>query len=121
MSIYMKTAFWTGTAERAVKTLAQATLAMIGTNTIAITDLDWQHILAVAATAAVVSILTSLATPETAASTKEVKVEILAAPTPPPIDDPDTIAALSSADRSGGLPDAGAPKHRGESDDIIEI
>lgn len=121
MSIYMQKTFWAGTAERAVKTLAQATLAMIGTNTIAITDLDWTHILAVAATAAIVSVLTSLATPETAASTKEVKVEMLAAPTPPPIDDPDTIANLSTADRSGGLPDAGAPKHRGESDDIIEI
>ena len=121
MSIYMKKTFWAGAAERAVKTLAQSVLAMIGTNTVAITDLDWEHILAVAATAAVVSVLTSLATPETAATSKEVKVEMVTAPTPPPVDDPDAIANLSTADRSGGLPDAGAPKHRGESDDVVEI
>ena len=121
MSIYMKKTFWAGTAERVVKTLAQATLAMIGTNTVAITDLDWQHILAVAATAAVVSVLTSLATPETAASMKDIRVEMVAAPTPPPVDDPDTVAGLSSVDRSGGLPDAGAPKHRSEPDDVVEI
>lgn len=121
MSIYMKKTFWAGTAERAVKTLAQAALAMIGTNTVAITDLDWQHILAVAATAAVVSVLTSLATPETAATAKEVKVEMVTAPTPPTVDDPDAIANLSTMDRSGGLPDAGAPKHRSEPDDVVEI
>lgn len=121
MSIYMKKTFWAGTAERAVKTLAQSVLAMIGTNTVAITDLDWEHILAVAATAAVVSVLTSLATPETAATAKEVKVEMVTAPTPPPVDDPDTIAGLSTVDRSGGLPDAGAPKHRDEPDEVVEI
>lgn len=121
MSIYMKKTFWAGVAERAIKTLAQAALAMIGTNAVAITHLDWGNILAVAATAAIVSVLTSLATPETAATTKEAKVEMITAPTPPPIDDPDAIANLSTADRSGGLPDAGAPKHRSEPDDIIEI
>lgn len=121
MSIYMKKTFWAGTAERAIKTLAQAALAMIGTNAVDITRLDWEHVLAVAATAAVVSVLTSLATPETAAAMKDVKVEMVTAPTPPPVDDPDTIANLSSVDRSGGLPDAGAPKHRGETDSIIEI
>lgn len=121
MSIYMKKSFWAGTAERAVKTLAQAALAMIGTNAVAITHLDWANILAVAATAAIVSVLTSLATPETAATAKEVKVEMVTGPTPPPVDDPDAIANLSTADRSGGLPDAGAVKHRGEPDDIIEI
>lgn len=121
MSIYMKKTFWAGTAERAVKTLAQAALAMIGTNAVAITHLDWANILAVAATAAVVSILTSLATPETAAVLKDVRVEMVAAPTPPPIDAPDAIANLSTVDRSDGLPDAGEPKHRGDPDDIIEI
>lgn len=121
MSIYMKKTFWAGTAERAVKTLAQAALAMIGTNAVAITHLDWANILAVAATAAVVSILTSLATPETAAALKDVRVEMVTAPTPPPVDDPDAIANLSTVDRSDGLPDAGAVKHRGEPDDIIEI
>ncbi|NMW88043.1 holin [Mobiluncus curtisii] len=121
MSIYMKKTFWAGAAERAIKTLAQAALALIGTNAVDITRLDWAHILAVAATAAVVSILTSLATPETAATAKNVKVEMATAPTPPPIDDPDTIAGLSTVDRSGGLPDAGASQHRGETDSIIEI
>lgn len=121
MSIYTKKTFWAGAAERAIKTLAQAALAMIGTNAVAITHLDWENILAVAATAAVVSILTSLATPETAAALKDVKVEMVTAPTPPPVDDPDVIANLSTVDRSGGLPDAGAVKHRGEPDDVVEI
>lgn len=53
--------FWTATAERAVKTAAQVAAALIGTGAVGITTLDWAQIGSVAATAAVVSILTSLA------------------------------------------------------------
>lgn len=46
---------------RAVKTAAQTAIALIGTGAVAITALDWGQILAVTATAAVLSVLTSVA------------------------------------------------------------
>lgn len=48
-------------AVRAVKTAAQTAIALIGTGAVAITQLDWAQIAAVTATAAVLSILTSIA------------------------------------------------------------
>jgi len=54
-------AFWAAASERAVKTAAQAAVALIGTGAVGITSLDWVQIASIAATAAVVSILTSLA------------------------------------------------------------
>ena len=53
--------FWQATAERAVKTFAQALIALIGTSAMSIIELDWAQMLGVSATAAVVSILTSVA------------------------------------------------------------
>lgn len=53
--------FWAATAERAVKTMAQVAAALIGTGAAGVTELDWAQIGSVAATAAVVSVLTSLA------------------------------------------------------------
>lgn len=46
---------------RALKTFCQAAVTLIGTDYVKITDLDWQGILATAATMAVLSLLTSLA------------------------------------------------------------
>lgn len=45
---------------RAVKTAAQTALAAMGTTFVAITQLDWPQIAALAATAAVASVLTSI-------------------------------------------------------------
>lgn len=53
--------FWLASGERAVKTLAQTLVALIGTNAVGVMDLDWAQILGVAATATVLSILTSVA------------------------------------------------------------
>lgn len=52
--------FWTATAERAVKTFAQALVALF-VGGLTILTIDWQQALAVAGTAAAVSVLTSLA------------------------------------------------------------
>lgn len=52
--------FWIAAAERAIKTFAQALLALIGTGMVGIMELDWLQMLSVAATATVVSLLTSV-------------------------------------------------------------
>lgn len=53
--------FWVSSAERAIKTFAQALVALIGTSAMSIVELDWTQMLGISATAAVVSILTSIA------------------------------------------------------------
>lgn len=53
--------FWASAAERAVKTASQVAVALIGTGAVGVTALDWAQIGSVSATAAVVSVLTSLA------------------------------------------------------------
>lgn len=53
--------FWRAAGERAIKTLAQTLVALIGANAASIMELDWGQILGVAATATVLSILTSVA------------------------------------------------------------
>jgi hypothetical protein len=53
--------FWISTAERAVKTFAQAMIALIGTDMMGITSLDWNALLAASATATLLSVLTSIA------------------------------------------------------------
>ena len=47
---------------RAVKTFAQTAVSLIGTNTMGITQIDWVGVLSGAALAAVLSLLTSVAT-----------------------------------------------------------
>jgi hypothetical protein len=46
---------------RAVKTFCQSLVTLIGTKAISIIELDWKTMLCVAATTAIVSILTSIA------------------------------------------------------------
>lgn len=62
MSKYTKKSFWEGVAERAVKTAAQTALATVTTGTV-VWGLDWAQAGGLAATAVLVSILTSLADP----------------------------------------------------------
>ena len=52
--------FWIAAGERAVKTFAQALVAVFAAG-VTILDVDWQQTVAIAATAAVVSLLTSIA------------------------------------------------------------
>lgn len=46
---------------RMIRTMAQASIALLGTNAVLITDVDWIAILSASALAGVLSLLTSLA------------------------------------------------------------
>jgi hypothetical protein len=59
MFIFTK-AFWAYAGERAIKTVAQAALAVIGTGAVGILAVDWQGVVSVAVMAGVVSVLTSI-------------------------------------------------------------
>ncbi|MEU7639887.1 MULTISPECIES: holin [unclassified Streptomyces] len=58
-------AFWLATSERAVRTFAQTLLAALGLDTADLLTLPWAHSLTLAAIAAVLSVVTSLATAST--------------------------------------------------------
>ena len=62
--IYTTTAFWKGTTERAVKTFAQALLGVLIGGATELLDVDWVAALSVAGLATVVSLLTSISTPD---------------------------------------------------------
>ena len=59
-------------ALRSVKTAAQSAAAMLGGNAIGVTDLNWLHILDVAALAAVACVLHNLSNLNTPTSTTSV-------------------------------------------------
>lgn len=54
-------AFWRDALERAIRTAAQAVLALWGTSVTGILDVDWQQAVSVAALAALMSVLMSIA------------------------------------------------------------
>ena len=62
---YTRKTFWAGTAERALKTSAQTLLSLITIGQ-AVTAIDWAGALAITATAAAASVLTSIADPDRA-------------------------------------------------------
>ena len=53
--------WWRAAGIRAVKTMAQTAVALIGTGAVGFTALDWARIASVAGVAAVLSLLTSIA------------------------------------------------------------
>ena len=57
----MNIQWWKAAGIRVLKTFCQTLVALIGTSAVSIVDLDWQQMLGVAATAALVSFLTSIA------------------------------------------------------------
>lgn len=54
--------FWNYAGERAVKTVAQAALAFLGTGTIGLFTIDWVSLASVSLGAGLLSILTSVVT-----------------------------------------------------------
>jgi uncharacterized membrane protein len=60
MTMFTKT-FWTAAAERALRTVAQALIAVIAATTFDWFTADWQAIAGTALTAGVLSLLTSIA------------------------------------------------------------
>ena len=54
--------FWIAAGIRAVKTMAQTAVALIGTNAVGVTEVDWIGVASGAALSGVLSILTSIAT-----------------------------------------------------------
>lgn len=53
--------WWRAALVRAIKTVAQTIVALIGTNAMGITDVNWGAVFSAAALTGVVSILTSIA------------------------------------------------------------
>jgi len=54
-------AFWKAAGERAAKSAAQTLILLIGAGTVGITALNWPALLGLAGTAALLSVLTSVA------------------------------------------------------------
>ena len=58
------TAFWASAGERAIKTVAQTALALLGTSQlVSVIDINWAEVGGVAALAGILSLLTSVAIP----------------------------------------------------------
>ena len=54
-------AFWKAAGERAIRTFAQALLAVLGADVVSVVNVDWPYALGVAVLAALLSVLTSVA------------------------------------------------------------
>lgn len=66
MGIYSDKNFWCGLAERAIKTAAQAAIAVLGTDAIGVIQADWRGALAAVGSAVLLSVLTSISLPDQA-------------------------------------------------------
>lgn len=60
MNKLISKAWWLKAAERAIKTFSQSVVALVGTNAV-LSFADWKQIVVVSITAAVLSVLTSIA------------------------------------------------------------
>ena len=61
MSFLTSKTFWADTVERSIKTFAQACVAVLTSNVVGLLNVDYLTLFSVAGLAAVVSVLTSLA------------------------------------------------------------
>lgn len=58
----MNSEFWKATGIRAIKTVCQTAVALIGSGAVGVLDVDWVAVLSASALAGIVSVLTSIAT-----------------------------------------------------------
>lgn len=65
MSFLTSKTFWVDTAERSIKTFAQAAVAILTSGVLGILEVDWLTLLSISGLAALVSILTSVASGST--------------------------------------------------------
>ena len=68
-------AFWKGAGERALKTFAQALVAVIGVGAVGLLDVDWLGALSAALLATVISLLTSIGNADFTAGQTPVIIE----------------------------------------------
>lgn len=68
MSFLTKKLFWIDAAERAIKTFAQAAVAILTADAVGLIGVDYIQLLSIAGLAAVVSLLTSVASGSTGAT-----------------------------------------------------
>lgn len=61
MSVLTSAQFWVDAAERAVKTVAQSAVALLGADASGLLTVDWGQVASVAGLAGVMSLLTSIA------------------------------------------------------------
>lgn len=57
----MNKMFWKAAARRAIRTMAQTAVSLIGTGVMGILDVDWIAVLSASALAGIMSLLTSIA------------------------------------------------------------
>jgi hypothetical protein len=88
MSVLTTGAFWAAAIERAVKTAAQGTLAVLATNVTGITDVDWSQLGSIVGLAALVSVLTSIASIGVGNAGPSLSAEVLTPPAAPVPADP---------------------------------
>ena len=83
MSIYVTSAFWKATAERAFKTLAQSVVALLTAGATGLLDVDFGQVASVPGLAAGVSVATSIASAQIGGDGPSLGAEELPAQVPP--------------------------------------
>ncbi|WP_030147955.1 holin [Mycetocola saprophilus] len=63
MSIFTRK-FWSYAGERAIKTMAQAAVALIGTGSLGLLEVQWWGVFSASLLAGIISVLTSISTPQ---------------------------------------------------------
>lgn len=111
MSTLTTSRFWIAAGERAAKTFAQTMAALLAGDGASVLSVDWQQILAVAATAALASILTSVASAGVGPHGPSLADESIVTPlaVAAVIDEPDVAPLTLTGPDKGAWTDEGQP------------